>query len=102
MGGLERSYVGELEQAKLGKDYLVGREGGRERKGEWEGKGSVLARTLKGLTEARVWGQPLFLLPPSITLLLPVPILEFCFSTVWSGPHVELIVRGRGSAAGGG
>lgn len=46
MGGLERSYVGELEQAKLGKDYLVGREGGRERKGEWEGKGSVLARTL--------------------------------------------------------
>lgn len=38
--------MGELEQAKLGKGYLVGREGGRERKGEWEGKGSVLARTL--------------------------------------------------------
>lgn len=42
------------------------------------------------------------LLPPSTSFLLPVPILKFCFGTVWSGPHVELVVRGRGNAADGG
>lgn len=39
--------------------------------------------------------------PPTLLLLIPVPVLKFCFSTVRPGPHVELVVRGSNATSGG-